>query len=96
MNNISRPVLISLTFIEVEVTESFPVMIEEDEIIDRGLMTGIEEDFLLLDSNPKDIILQEVLITGKTNTLTEVTAKSLEFKAHPYPLLEDQQLHLGH
>ena len=55
-------------------------------------MTGIEEDFFLLDPNPKDIILQEVLITGKTIRLTEMTAKSLEFKAHPYPLLGDPQL----
>ena len=58
-------------------------MIVVEEVIDKGLMTGIEEDVLLLDLNPGDIILLEVLITATTITTTEVIAGNPNLEVHP-------------
>ena len=54
----SSPNLINLISIqaEAEVTDSFWVMTAIEEVIDKGPVTGIEED-ILLDPNPEDIIL---------------------------------------
>ena len=59
-------------------------------------MTGIEEDILLLDSNPEDIILHEAPITDKTITTIEVTAWSQDVKVHPDFLSGDLELHPHH
>ena len=67
-----------------------------EEVIDKGLMTWIEEDILLLDPNPEDIIFQEVPITGKTIATIEVTAGSPDLKVNPDLLPGHPVLHLGH
>ena len=61
-------------------------MIEAEEIIDRGIMTGIEDTIHLLDLNPEDIILIEGPIAGKMFIIIEVTADSPEVEAYPDPL----------
>ena len=66
---------------EAEDTDIFWVMTLVEEVIDNNLMTGIEEDILLLDPNPEDIILQEVPVTGRTITTIEVTAGSPDLKS---------------
>ena len=43
--------------IKAEVTDSFPVMTVVEEAADKGLMTGIKEDILLLDQTPEDIMI---------------------------------------
>ena len=53
------------------------------EVRDKGLMTRVEEDILLLKPNPEYIIFQEVPITGKTITTIEVTAGSPDLEVHP-------------
>ena len=53
------------------------------EAIGKGLMTGIEEDIVLLCPNPEDVILQKVPITGKTIKMIEVTAGSQDLEVHP-------------
>ena len=69
-------------------------MTKAGEIIDKGLMTGLEDDILLLDPNPQDVTLQEVPIAGRTIIIIEVT--SPEVAAHPDPLLGGPELHIGH
>ena len=64
--------------------DSFQVMTEAEEIIDKGIMTGIEEDICLLDPNPEGIILQEAPITGRIINIIELTADSLGITAHPH------------
>ena len=53
MNNLLYPISI-----EAEVTDNFSVI-----VIDKGLMTRIEEDILLPQPNPEDIILKEIPLT---------------------------------
>ena len=53
--------------LEVVVKDSFSVMTEAEEIIDKALMPRIEEG-ILLDPNPEDIIFKEAPITGSTIT----------------------------
>ena len=81
--------------VEAEVIDSFPVMTEVETLIDIGLKTGIEED-ILLDPNPEDIILQEVLITGRTSKIIEVTSVSSKVTAYPNLLPGEPELHLCH
>ena len=64
--------------------------------MDKGLMTEIVEDILLLDPNPEDIILQEVPIAGKTITTMEVTAGSPHLEVPSDLLPGGPELHLGH
>ena len=54
-----------------------------DQLIEKGLMAGIEEDIPLLYTNPDGIILQEVPITGKTITTIEVAGGSSDLEVHP-------------
>ena len=68
---------------EAEVTDSFPVMTGIEEAIYKGLMTGIEENILLLDPNPEDIILHEVSIAGRTITTILKRASSQDLEVHP-------------
>ena len=81
---------------EAKVIEIFPVMTEEVETTDQGLLTGIEKDTLLLDPNPEDIILLEVPITGKTITPIEVKANSPDSEDHPISLPGGLDLHPDH
>ena len=88
--------IISPISIEAEVKDSFPVMTEAEKLIYRGLMTGIEEDILLLDPNPEDITVQRFSITSRTIRIIEVTADSPAVTAHLDALLKGPELHVGH
>ena len=81
---------------EVEGTDSFLVMTAVEEVIDKGLMTGIEEDSLLLDPNPEEIILHKVPINSKKIMTMEVRASSSDLEVHPDLLPGGLELHLGH
>ena len=81
---------------EAEATDSFAVMTETEEIINKDLIREIEEGILLLDTNPEDIVLLEVPIAGRTVTIIEVTADSPEVTAHPDPLSGGPELYLHH
>ena len=78
---------------EAEASGSFLVITVVEEAIDKGLMTGMEEDILLLDQTPGDIMLHEVLITSKTITTIEITAGSQDLEAPLEFLLGDPELH---
>ena len=65
---------------EAEVTDVFPVITVVEEAIDKGLMTGIDEDILLLDPNPEDIILHKVPIISKTITTIGITIGSRDLE----------------
>ena len=82
--------------VETEITDSFQVMTVAEEALDKGLMTGIEEDILLLDSHPEDIKLQEVTIAGKTITNIQVTVGIPDLEVNTYLLPGSPELHLGH
>ena len=56
-------------------------------------MIWLEEDILLLDQNPKDIIIQEKHKEGQTIIHIEVTADSPDSEAHPDPLPGCPELH---
>ena len=71
-------------------------MTEVGEVIDKGQMTGIEEDIILLDPGPKDMILHEVPITGKTIITIKVTEGIPDLKVYPDLLPGSQELHLGY
>ena len=64
-----------------------------EEAIDKDLMTGIEEDFLLLDPNPDNIMLHEVPITSRTITTIEMIVGSRDLEVPPDFLPGDQELH---
>ena len=70
--------LISHICIEVEAdgAEIIPAMTNSKEIIHRGLMIGIEEDVLVLDPNPENVIISEDYIDGQTITNIEATKDS--------------------
>ena len=67
-----------------------------EEVIDKGLMTGIEENILLSDPNTEDTILKEVPFTGKTITAVEVTIGSPDLEVHADLLPGSLELHLDH
>ena len=71
-------------------------MTEAEEVIDKDLMTGIEESILLLYPNPENIILQEVPVTGNKITIIKVTADSPQVTDNPDSLSGGPELHLGH
>ena len=55
-----------------------------------------EDDMLLLDPNPEDIIFQEHHIESKTIIFIELPVDSPDFEVHPYPLLQGPELHQSH
>ena len=71
---------------EAEVTDSFPVMTVVEEAIDKGVMSGLEEDILPLDQNPEDI-LHKIPISSKTITTIEMRAGSQDLEIPPDFLL---------
>ena len=60
-------------------------MTEAREIIGGGFMIGIEEDILLLDLNPEDIIIQEDHIKCQKIIQTEVSTDSSDLEVHLDP-----------
>ena len=67
-----------------------------EEAIEKGLMTGIEEDILLLDPNSEDIILHKVLIASKTITTIDMTVGSRDLEVTPDFLSGDPELYQDH
>ena len=72
------------------------IMTAVEEAIDKGLMTGTEEDILLLDPKPKDIILHKFPIAGKTITTIGVTTGTQDLEVFPDFLQGDPEFHPDH
>ena len=67
-----------------------------EEALDKGIMTGIEADVLLLDPNKEDITLYGVPIASSTITTIEMTAGIQDFEVPPDCLPGDPELHQEH
>ena len=59
-------------------------------------MIGTEEDILLLDLNPENILVQEDNVEGQTIIQLDMTTDSQDLEVHPDPLSGNPELHLGH
>ena len=99
MDKISKTDIISLTFINLEATESVPVMpeamTEVEEILDKDYVIETEGHILHSEADPKVIITQEDHAENKAWIEIKITIDSKGLEVYPDHNLKDLELHQG-